>query len=131
MADADGSSAIAPRKAALQRGFQLAGWTVEPERNRLFRNGTERFIESKVMDLLVALAAADGRTLSKDDLLESVWKGTVVVEGVIYRTVAELRAALDDALAQMRTTTTPINAFFHKRQPTKGRQILALHCLTI
>ena len=96
MADADGSSAIAPRKAALQRGFQLAGWTVEPERNRLFRNGTERFIESKVMDLLVALAAADGRTLSKDDLLESVWKGTVVVEGVIYRTVAELRAALDD-----------------------------------
>lgn len=48
------------------------------------------------MDLLVCLARRAGETVSKEALLEEVWKGAFVVEGVIPKTLSGLRAALGD-----------------------------------
>jgi len=90
------ATALAARCAQLESGFRVAGWEVEPRRNRIFRPGAERQLEAKVMDLLVVLAAADGQTVSKNDLLAAVWPRTVVVDGAIYRVIRELRQILDD-----------------------------------
>ena len=48
------------------------------------------------MDLLVCLARRSGETVSKETLLEEVWKGAFVVEGVIPKTLSGLRSALGD-----------------------------------
>jgi len=82
--------------AHLRAGFGIAGWWVEPARNRIARGAVERQLEAKVMDALVGLAAAGGKTLGKEDLFQQIWPGVVVVEGAIYRAIGELRAALED-----------------------------------
>ena len=52
------------------------------------------------MDLLVCLALRAGETVAKETLLEEVWKGAFVVEGVIPKTLSALRGALGDDASQ-------------------------------
>lgn len=60
------------------------------------------------MDLLVCLARHAGETVSKEVLLEEVWKGAFVIEGVIPKTLSALRSALgDDATAPTYILTVP------------------------
>jgi Tol biopolymer transport system component len=49
-----------------------------------------------VLDLLVYLAAAGGRVVSRSELLEEVWGDVVVNEEAVSRAVSELRKALGD-----------------------------------
>ncbi len=61
------------------------------------RKGSEKVaIRPKCFDLLVYLAGRRGRVISKEDLLENVWRDVVVNDGTLNRTVTELRAALGD-----------------------------------
>ncbi|KAB2963661.1 MAG: hypothetical protein F9K16_06160 [Thermoanaerobaculia bacterium] len=80
--------------------FALGPWRVEPGLNRLHGPGGEVTLEPRAMELLVCLARHAGETVSKEQLLEEVWRGAFVVEGVIPKTVHALRQALgDDATA--------------------------------
>jgi len=81
-----------PRPAS----FRIAGWRVDPELNRLSRDGEIAQIEPKVMDVLVRLAADPGEVVSKQQLLDSVWNGDLVSESVLSRAIAELRSHLGD-----------------------------------
>jgi serine/threonine-protein kinase len=85
-------SAPRPRTASLRIG----GWRVEPELNRISRNGESAQIEPKVMDVLVRLASEPGEVVSKQQLLDSVWNGDLVTESVLSRAVAELRSHFGD-----------------------------------
>lgn len=59
--------------------------------------GTEVPLEPRAMELLVALADRAGETVSKEELLDVVWRGAHVVESVVPKTVSVLRTALGDA----------------------------------
>lgn len=62
----------------------------------------------KVSDLLLCLVEHRGRVVSKDELLEVVWDGRFLADSALSRTVAELRAALeDDARAPRFIETIP------------------------
>ncbi len=82
------------------RPFEIGPWRVEPGLNRLGRGSASVAIEPRAMDLLVCLARRAGETVSKETLLEEVWKGAFVIEGVIPKTLSALRAALGDDAAQ-------------------------------
>lgn len=86
--------------------FELADWTVEPALNRLERGERVVTVEPKVMDLLVFLARNAGETVSKEQLLEHVWGGAYVVEGVIFKTLSTLREALEDDAREPRYVLT-------------------------
>lgn len=61
-------------------------------------------VEAKPFDVLVQLARRPGETLTKDELLDAVWPGRVVTEGVLAKCVMKLRALLgDDEQAVIRT----------------------------
>ena len=61
------------------------------------RLGTARIqVTPKVFDLLLLLVENRGRLLSKQELLEAIWRGTHVEEGSLARAVASLRAVLQD-----------------------------------
>jgi DNA-binding winged helix-turn-helix (wHTH) protein/tetratricopeptide (TPR) repeat protein len=48
------------------------------------------------MDVLVYLAEQPGRVVTKEELLEHVWKDTFVADGALFRHISELRRLLGD-----------------------------------
>ena len=77
-------------------GFTLGPWRVQPRRLRLDGEDDSRTLRPKVMDLLLALAERPGQVVTKDEILERVWEGSIVGDEVLRRTVFELRKVLDD-----------------------------------
>ena len=67
-------SAVAARRIQLTNApaFSLGEVRIEPRLRRLLHaDGREQLIEPRVMQVLVALAQADGDVVSRDELLES------------------------------------------------------------
>ncbi len=76
-------------------GFE--GFVLQPSRGRLLgRDGGEVAIRPKALDLLVALAAAQGRPLPKAELLDLVWGKVNVTEDSLFQAVRDARRSLDD-----------------------------------
>jgi DNA-binding winged helix-turn-helix (wHTH) protein/tetratricopeptide (TPR) repeat protein len=100
---------VSERSAAEKgRPFEVGPWRVDPGLDRLQRGAESIALEPRAMDLLVCLAQRAGETVTKETLLEEVWKGAFVIEGVIPKTLSALRAALgDDAAAPTFILTVP------------------------
>ena len=60
----------------------------------------------EAFELLVLLAEATPRALSKNEILDAVWPGTFVVDSSLASVVKELRAALDDDAKEPRFVRT-------------------------
>ena len=88
-ADVDNSSA---------KGFMVGEWIVAPSRNLLMRGDEQVRVEPRVMDALVLLAGRAGQLVSKQDMVDRVWKGRYVTDDVVTVTVYALRKALGDAI---------------------------------
>lgn len=58
--------------------------------------GIEVSIRPKSLDLLAALASNAGRTMSKDELLDTVWRGVHVTEDSLVQCVRDIRRAIRD-----------------------------------
>jgi DNA-binding winged helix-turn-helix (wHTH) protein/tetratricopeptide (TPR) repeat protein len=81
---------------AHQAPFRLGTLEVRPALRQLVRDdGTEEVLEPRVMQVLVALARAEGGIVSRDDLTRSCWEGRVVGEDAINRVVSRLRRAAE------------------------------------
>lgn len=89
---------VAPLRMApnTPRRFTLAGWLVEADLNRVSRGGEVRSVEPKVIEVLCRLAASAGELVTRETLLQEVWRGRVVVDQVLTRAVGELRTLLGD-----------------------------------
>ncbi|HTS38094.1 MAG TPA: winged helix-turn-helix domain-containing protein [Candidatus Solibacter sp.] len=86
--------------------FQVASWLVQPSLNTVSRDGTAVQLEPKVMSVLVCLADTPGQPVSKEKLLKTVWPDTFVGEGVLVRSVVELRRVFEDDAKQSRVIQT-------------------------
>ena len=91
-AQAPGAMKVEPRESP----FRVGEWTAEPAWNRIRRNGDTLKLEPRVMRLLATLAAAPGRPLSRQQLLDFVWPDVLVNEEALSRAVSQLRRALGD-----------------------------------
>jgi len=89
----------APIVLAHEAPVRIGPLTIEPAMRRVIHdNGQEAFLEPRVMQALVALVRADGRILSRDDMMAQCWSGRVVGEDALNRVVARLRR-LSEGLA--------------------------------
>ncbi len=86
--------------------FRLGSWLVRPGLNSVSRNGTSAQLEPKVMAVLVCLAAHAPEPVPKEKLLQEVWPGTFVGEGVLVRSIFELRRVFGDAAHESRIIET-------------------------
>jgi len=76
--------------------FRIGALEIRPALRQLAReDGSEEVLEPRVMQVLVALARADGAIVSRDDLTRSCWEGRVVGEDAINRVVSRLRRAAE------------------------------------
>jgi len=81
----------------LPHGFRLGPWQVEPARGAITDpDGNARHLEPKVMEVLVILAGAPGALVTRDCLLDSVWRGQPGADQLLTRAISELRRALGD-----------------------------------
>ncbi|MET0274882.1 MAG: winged helix-turn-helix domain-containing protein [Phenylobacterium sp.] len=89
--------------------LRLGPLHVEPALRRVSTaDGREEFIQPRVMQVLVALAQAQGDILSRDDLLGSCWHGVVVGEDAIDRVIGRLRRLCEQfADEELRLETIP------------------------
>lgn len=74
--------------------FDLGPLRVKPALRQLACGDRQIMIEPRVMRVLVALVEADGRVLSRDELIETCWDGRIVGDNAINRVVSRLRQAL-------------------------------------
>jgi len=77
--------------------FLLIGEHVfDIDAQRLSTNTAALRLTPKVAAVLLQLARAAGRTLSRDALLDEVWKGTCPTQDVLTQAITDLRRALGD-----------------------------------
>lgn len=83
-------------EATLRRGFRVGDWDVHPLQGVIAQGSHRVHIEPKVMDVLVCLARHPGEVVTREMLLDDVWRGVVVTDDVVTRCISELRTVLRD-----------------------------------
>lgn len=76
---------------ARQPDFRLGDLVARPSLLQVQRNGEVTLVEPRVMQVLVALAQAQGQTVGRCELLERCWSGRVVGDNSINRVISHLR----------------------------------------
>jgi DNA-binding winged helix-turn-helix (wHTH) protein len=107
-----GQAAASP----LPPDFLVGDWLVQPALGRVSRGASSQRLRPQLMDVLVCLAARNGRTVMKQEVMAAVWSDRFVTESALARTVAELRHALGDDAKQPRIIETI---------PKRGYRIIA------
>ena len=79
---------------------------LDPGDASLWRAGARLPVTPKCFELLTFLVGHAGRLVTKDELLEAVWPGTYVADGVLKVRMRELRALLGDDATEPRFIAT-------------------------
>jgi DNA-binding winged helix-turn-helix (wHTH) protein len=95
-------------------------WTVDPATARIARDGDERVLEPKVMDLLALLASRPGRPFSREELFERLWPDVTVGDDSLARCVFKLRKALGDEAGDPRFVETIAKRGYRLIAPVAG-----------
>ena len=74
--------------------FAIGDWLVEPELNRISTATESVYLRHQLIEVLVYLAAQQGRVVTLETLHDELWRGKVVSSGTIYNCIADLRQAL-------------------------------------
>src|ERR1700733_6992634 len=80
-----------PIRLSEEPDFVIGGIEVRPSLREVRRGSTKQQLEPRVMQVLVALARADGAVVSRDDLIQRCWEGRIVGEAAINRCIWKLR----------------------------------------
>jgi TolB-like protein len=90
--------------------FRFADFEIDVARQELRRAGAVIHIEPQVFDVLVHLVRNHERTVSREELVDTVWKGRVVSEAALSSRIAAARKAIGDTGNDQRLIRT-----LHKR----------------
>ncbi len=92
----------------MQGDFLIDDWLIQPQINTVEKGVKRWHIEPKVMQVLVHLALHPNEVLSKERLIEAVWRDTFVGDDVLVRCISEIRYVFgDDARSPRIIQTIP------------------------
>jgi DNA-binding winged helix-turn-helix (wHTH) protein/TolB-like protein len=77
-------------------GFSIGPFQISPREEKIVGPDATHHVEPKVMQVLVTLASQPGHTVSRNDILETVWSDTVVGDEVLSRAISLLRGYFQD-----------------------------------
>ena len=86
--------------------FKFASFALDAAARQLMRNMQEVSLSPKAFQLLLLLVVNRNRAMSKQELHESLWPSTFVLETNLASLIAEIRRALDDDAAKPRFVRT-------------------------
>jgi TolB-like protein/DNA-binding winged helix-turn-helix (wHTH) protein len=96
-----------PIDLSLVPDFSLGPVRVQPSLRRVDSGERQEVIEPRVMQVLIALARADGRVLSRDALIEACWAGRIVGDDTINRCIGKIRQLSELAPGAFQVETIP------------------------
>ena len=76
---------------AEEKEFQLGTLLVRPSTREIICDRRSEIVEPRVMQVLVALAQAQGAVVSRDRLIERCWGGRIVGDDAINNCVGKVR----------------------------------------
>jgi len=85
---------IAMPEASKNRMFSFDRFKLDPERLMLYRDGTDIPLPPKVVKTLLVLIERSGEIVSKDELIDMVWPGSIVEESNLSQNLYLLRKTL-------------------------------------
>jgi len=88
------------------RTFRFSSFVLDSATRQLLRDGGEVSLSPKAFQLLLLLVANRDRAISKQELHESLWPSTFVLETNLASLIAEIRRALADDAAEPRFVRT-------------------------
>jgi TolB-like protein/DNA-binding winged helix-turn-helix (wHTH) protein len=92
---------------AHQAAFSLGALEVRPSTREVVTPDGREVVQPRVMQVLVALAAARGAVVSRDDLIDTCWDGRVVGEDAITLVMMKLRRLAQRAGGAFAVETIP------------------------
>ena len=98
--------------------LRFGDFELDTARYTLHRGGHPVDTQPRVLDLLVHLASAGDRVVSRDELRRTVWKGLAVSETALRFAVKEARRALADDGSRQRWIRTVRGRGFRFVGPT-------------
>jgi DNA-binding winged helix-turn-helix (wHTH) protein len=84
------------RHGTVQTVFEFGPFSLDSASGQLLRRGKPVRVQRKVCELLQYLIEHRDRLVSKQELLDQVWRGIAVSPSSLSRTAAQLRKALQD-----------------------------------
>lgn len=101
------------------RIFWIDQWKVEPLSNRLEKGEKKIHLEPRLMRLLVCLAGNQGRTVTREYLLDTVWDDCVVSLDTLNSSVSKLRKSLNDTARDSRYIETIPKIGYRLKPPVR------------
>lgn len=95
--------------------IQLGSWQLDLRSNELSNNKTCSRLEEKQLQLLLYLISQAGKPVTKQSILERLWKDRVVVDDVVAVAISQIRKALSD---------NPRSPVYIKTIPRTGYQFI-------
>jgi TolB-like protein/DNA-binding winged helix-turn-helix (wHTH) protein/Tfp pilus assembly protein PilF len=92
-----------PDERAPKPVWQFCGFTLDPNRQVLVCGSEAVRLRSRTYDVLAYLVAHPGRLISKTELIDSVWQDVAVTDDSLVQSLSEIRRALGDAQAIIKT----------------------------
>lgn len=80
----------------MNRMLVVGEWQVLPDTGQIIRGDTEQRLEPKAMAVLLYLTERAGNIVTREELEQQVWQGTVVTYEALTVTINKIRAALGD-----------------------------------
>ena len=77
--------------------FRFDDFELDVRRRELYRGDEIIALQPKVFEMLVYLLRNTDRVVSKSELLDEVWRGTLVTDNVLAQAASALRKALGDS----------------------------------
>jgi Tol biopolymer transport system component/DNA-binding winged helix-turn-helix (wHTH) protein len=104
----DPPSGFAVIDLAREPDFSLGASKVSPSTREVLRGAERELLEPRLMQVLVALFQANGRVVSRDELIARCWEGRIVGEDAINRAISRLRRLSEvDREASFQLETIP------------------------
>jgi Tol biopolymer transport system component/DNA-binding winged helix-turn-helix (wHTH) protein len=113
-----------------EKKFTFADFELDGARRRLFKQGEAVALNSRTFDLLLVLVERRGEILSKDELLEIVWKGQFVEEGNLTVHISNLRKLLGEKKDEHQFIVTIPGRGYRFIAEIKNETIVESHSLT-
>jgi DNA-binding winged helix-turn-helix (wHTH) protein/TolB-like protein len=86
---------VGPESLASAGDFRLGDLVVRPSLLEVRAGEGRETLEPRIMQVLVALAGANGMVVSRDELIRECWGGRIVGEDAINRCVVKIRRLAD------------------------------------
>lgn len=77
---------------AREADFALGGFRISPSACRVASGDKEERVEPRVMEVLIVLVRNAGRTVTREQLIDTCWGGRAVSDDAVTRVIARVRA---------------------------------------